>query len=433
MQANREYRDRDGTEVAVLDALVDRSEEGMTVFELRAVVEVDIDELETALAELKEAGLITVENDDEPMRIYPDERAVPDPGSEEPDGALSLLDGLRKRSGSDRGRRVGTRNGRTALAVGVSRVRFIAPAVPPTMTVLAELHESHGATFTERGGRRVVDHYGRPERVHRAVRSVVGTIEMGYGIVEVTGDDRVEFVDNAVTNRVPDADGRGVYALLLDPQGGIETELYVYNAGEKLLCFVPPGTASELADEWAEKTFIQDVTVRAASDDFGVFGVHGPKATEKIASVLTGPGSPDDPLTFVRGTIGDWGVTIVRTDDLTGEEGYEVICGADDAARVFDALINHGLNAAPFGHRTLEYLYLEAGTPLFETELEGTVPTSSASGTLSTSRRGVTSARRSSRRSRIRGDRRADSWGFDPTNSRKAVRPSSTATDTSAT
>lgn len=99
MQANREYRDRDGTEVAVLDALVDRSEGGMTVFELRAVVEVDIDELETALAELKEAGLITVENDDEPMRIYPDERAVPDPGSEEPDGASSLLDGLRRRLG----------------------------------------------------------------------------------------------------------------------------------------------------------------------------------------------------------------------------------------------------------------------------------------------------------------------------------------------
>ncbi len=242
------------------------------------------------------------------------------------------------------------------------------------MTVVAELHESHGATFTERGGRRVVDHYGRPKRVHRAVRNVVGTIEMGYGVVEVTGEDRVDFVDNAVSNRVPETDGQGVYALLLDPQGGIETELYVYNADERLLCFVPPGTASELADEWAEKTFIQDVTVRAASDDFGVFGVHGPKATEKIASVLTGPSSPDEPLSFVRGRIGDWGVTVVRTDDLTGEEGYEVICAAADAADVFDALINHGLNAAPFGYRTLGYLYLEAGTPLFETELEGTVP-----------------------------------------------------------
>ena len=43
MQAKREYRDRDDTEVAVLDALVDRTEEGMTVFELRTDVEVDIE------------------------------------------------------------------------------------------------------------------------------------------------------------------------------------------------------------------------------------------------------------------------------------------------------------------------------------------------------------------------------------------------------
>ena len=242
------------------------------------------------------------------------------------------------------------------------------------MTVVAELHESHGATFAERGTRRVVANYGRPGRTHRAVRNVVGVAEMGYGVVEVTGDDRVEFVDNAVSNRVPSEDGSGVYALLLDPQGGIETDLYVYNADERLLCFVPPRRAEPLAHDWTEKTFIQDVEVRVATDGFGVFGVHGPKATEKIASVLTGPGTPDDPLSFVRGTLGDWGVTVVRTDDLAGEEGYEVICAAADAAGVFDALVNHGLNAAPFGYDTWRNLTLEAGTPLFETELEGRVP-----------------------------------------------------------
>jgi len=242
------------------------------------------------------------------------------------------------------------------------------------MTVVADLHEAHGATFAERGGRRVVANYGRPDRAHRAVRNVVGVVEMGYGVVEVTGDDRVDFVDNAVSNRVPSEDGRGVYALLLGPQGAVETDLYVYNAGERLLCFVPPQRAAPLAEEWAGKTFIQDVEVRVATDDLGVFGVHGPRATEKIASVLTGPGTPDEPLSFVRGTLGDWGVTVVRTDDLAGEEGYEVICAAEDAADVLDALVNHGLNAAPFGYDTWDGLTLEAGTPLFETELEGRVP-----------------------------------------------------------
>ena len=242
------------------------------------------------------------------------------------------------------------------------------------MTVIESVHEDHGATFDERGGRRVAVEYGRPDRAHRAVRKVVGLTEMHYGVVVVAGGDRVDYVDNAVSNRIPDEDGEGVYALLLDPQGGIGTDMYVYNADDRLLLFTPPGRATPLAEEWSEKIFIEDVEVSVATDEFAVFGVHGPKATEKIASVLNGAGSPDERLAFVRGSMGDEGVTVVRTDAPTGEEGYEVICAAGDAADVFDTLENHGLNAAPFGLRTWEALTLEAGTPLFETELKGNIP-----------------------------------------------------------
>lgn len=77
MQAKREYRDRDGTEVAVLDALVDRHEDGMTVFEIRSRVDVGIDRIEEALSELKVAGLITVEKEGGQTRIYPKDRVVP--------------------------------------------------------------------------------------------------------------------------------------------------------------------------------------------------------------------------------------------------------------------------------------------------------------------------------------------------------------------
>ena len=96
MQAKREYRDRDGTQVAVLDALVDRHEEGMTVFELRSHADVDIDRMEEALADLKSAGLIEVEKDSGTTRIYPHQRVVPEPGEgpEERSWLERLLDRL---------------------------------------------------------------------------------------------------------------------------------------------------------------------------------------------------------------------------------------------------------------------------------------------------------------------------------------------------
>ena len=242
------------------------------------------------------------------------------------------------------------------------------------MTVIEGVHADHGATFREVGGRRVVGHYGRPERTHRAVRNVVGVCEFGYGVLVVSGEDRLDYVDNAVSNAIPDTDGEGTYALLLDPQGRVETDMYVYNAGERLLVFTPPQEAGDLAEDWQAKTFIQDVDIRLATDDFAVFGVHGPKSTEKIASVLHQAASPEAPLYFNRGELGDAGVSVIRTDNLAGEESYDVVCSADDAEQVFDTLVNRGLNAVPFGYRTWETLTLEAGSPLFDTEIDGALP-----------------------------------------------------------
>jgi aminomethyltransferase len=219
----------------------------------------------------------------------------------------------------------------------------------------------------------VVSGYGRPERTHAAVRKVVGVIEMAYDILVITGEDRVEFVDNAVSQVVPAENGHGAYALLLTPQGRVRTDMHIYNAGERLLVFLPPGNGASVAEDWDEKPFIQDVDIEMATDQFGVFGVHGADATEKIASVFTEQ-TPGEQLTFSRGSMGDAGVTVIRTDAPTGETGYEVVCDPDDAADVFDTLENRGLNAAAFGYEARNSLTLEAGTPLFGPELDGGVP-----------------------------------------------------------
>jgi DNA-binding transcriptional ArsR family regulator len=98
MRARREFRNRRDIEVDVLDALVDRTEEGMTVFELRAAVDADIDTIEEALAALKEDGLISVDGSDERVVIVPDERVIPDP-SEEPEREQGFIDAVREKLG----------------------------------------------------------------------------------------------------------------------------------------------------------------------------------------------------------------------------------------------------------------------------------------------------------------------------------------------
>lgn len=95
MRVKREYRDRDETQVTILDALVDRNEDGMTVFELRAAVSIDIDRLETALASLNDDDLIVVENSASETVIKPAPRVVPEPGAAESDG--SIVEWVRER------------------------------------------------------------------------------------------------------------------------------------------------------------------------------------------------------------------------------------------------------------------------------------------------------------------------------------------------
>ena len=98
MAAKPEYRERPDVEVALLDALVDRGDEGMTVLELRAAVDADIDAVEEALSSLKEDSLITVESE-EHVRVYAHDRVIPDPDAPEDDPPGGLVDAIRDRLG----------------------------------------------------------------------------------------------------------------------------------------------------------------------------------------------------------------------------------------------------------------------------------------------------------------------------------------------
>lgn len=94
MPAKAEYRDRDGTQVAVLDALVGHADEGLTVLDLRARVDADIDAIEAALESLKAEDLIRTDREDGRLRIYPDDRVLPEESEDEEPTLFGRLAGL---------------------------------------------------------------------------------------------------------------------------------------------------------------------------------------------------------------------------------------------------------------------------------------------------------------------------------------------------
>lgn len=229
---------------------------------------------------------------------------------------------------------------------------------------LAAAHADHGATFTSVGGERTVADYGRPAVAHRAVRNGVGVVQHPRDVIEVAGTERRAALD-AVGLAVPVHEGTGAYGAAA-AEGRVVATAHAFAADERTLLVTPPGVGSTICDRVSGA----DGTTASVRDDVVVFGVHGPHATEKVASVTPGS-APSERLTFDRLTIVDHPATVIRTDAPGGEPGYAVVVDRGAALATFDALLVHGLNATPFGERTWDTLTLEAGTPRFHPDLAG--------------------------------------------------------------
>lgn len=94
MRPRPEYRNRDETEVAVLDVLAECNGDGMTILAIRAEVDADIDTLEAALANLKADGLIGTTTEDGQIVIRVEHHAIAPADIE---SSENLLEELRQR------------------------------------------------------------------------------------------------------------------------------------------------------------------------------------------------------------------------------------------------------------------------------------------------------------------------------------------------
>ncbi|MBA3413523.1 MAG: glycine cleavage system aminomethyltransferase GcvT, partial [Actinobacteria bacterium] len=150
-------------------------------------------------------------------------------------------------------------------------------------------------------------------------------------------------------------DGDAQYTLLTNECGGIVDDLIAYRIERHHYLVVVNAGNRDVAYVWMKEHEIRGSEVRDASDEYALLAVQGPRSIERL-------GLPEaKPFTHAMGEADGVEVMVNRTG-YTGEQGVELMCAAEDAVALWDAVVARG--AVPCGLGARDTLRLEVCYPL---------------------------------------------------------------------
>jgi len=243
-------------------------------------------------------------------------------------------------------------------------------------TPLYEEHVRSGAQMTNFGGWVMPLQYSSIREEHRAVREAVGLFDLSH-----MGELRVK--DEGLAQRVASRDltrlrpGRIQYAMLCNEAGGIIDDVLVYAVADGGYLMVVNAGNQDSDFDWIRR---QNPSPSGGGQGGGVFnvgrdwaliGVQGPRAVGLVQRLTSSDVGGVKYYGFIEGKVADVSCVISRTG-YTGEDGFELFCGNEDAARLWRALLEEGRvdGIRPAGLGARDTLRLEAGMRLHGNDID---------------------------------------------------------------
>ena len=177
-------------------------------------------------------------------------------------------------------------------------------------------------------------------------------------LLRLTGKDPIGMLNAVLTNDVPTHEARGIYAMLLDPKGRIQTDLRVVKAGDETLIDTEPEGAEAAKEILTRYARFSRVKLEELSD-WEVLGLYGPRATR----LLGNPDLAEHEATRVE--IGGASVLVVGV--AVPVSGYDLIGPPEALAAAREHLIETGATSA--GTDAYETARIEAGVPRFGADI----------------------------------------------------------------
>ena len=206
-----------------------------------------------------------------------------------------------------------------------------------------------------------------PKHEYFAVRNSVGIFDTSpLSKYRISGPDAERFLAGLLARDVRACrPGEAQYTLWCDGRGYVMEDGVVFRHAPDDFVL----TAARPTLGWLdEHRHHLRVTLEDVSDAFGILAVQGPRA-RAVLGALAPEINALAPFQHVSTKVASAGVTVSRTG-YTGDLGYELTVGADDAVTLLDAVLDagrgHGMR--PFGEEALMTLRIEAGLPLVDVE-----------------------------------------------------------------
>ncbi|TXC92339.1 glycine cleavage system aminomethyltransferase GcvT [Metabacillus litoralis] len=240
-------------------------------------------------------------------------------------------------------------------------------------TPLYDVYKTYGAKTIDFGGWDLPVQFSSIKEEHEAVRTKAGLFDVSHmGEVEVKGSDSLNFLQRVVTNDVSLLKvGGAQYTAMCYEDGGTVDDLLIYKKAENDFLLVINASNIEKDIDWLTSNLSGDVTLTNISDETALLALQGPLA-EKTLQKLT-----DTDLTTIKFfkfinpvNVAGAKVLVSRTG-YTGEDGFELYCAAEDAASLWEKILETGKEdgVVPCGLGARDTLRFEATLPLYGQEL----------------------------------------------------------------
>jgi aminomethyltransferase len=241
-------------------------------------------------------------------------------------------------------------------------------------TPFYDKHVALGAKMVPFAGYEMPVQYTGVNDEHLSVRKAVGVFDVSHmGEFILKGDFALDLIQKVTSNDVAALGDKKVqYSCMPNGKGGIVDDLLVYRIDEKTYMLVVNASNIEKDWNWIQQHNNGSVEIKDISEETALLAVQGPLAAEALQPLTEMDLKGMAYYTFDKGRFAGVDNVLVSATGYTGAGGFEIYVRNEDAAKVWDAIMEagkaHGIK--PAGLAARDTLRLEMGFCLYGNDID---------------------------------------------------------------